>query len=472
MIVNFGRNVKFQPDQFAEPRSEEELLRTLSSCPGRRIRVVGSRHAWSPLIATDDVCVSMKHFNDVALTKNNDGRYMATVGAGCTIRRLLKLLNKHDLTMPSVGLITAQTIAGAISTGTHGSGRHSLSHYIKGVRIAMFDPETGQAVVRTYDRGPELAATRCGLGSIGVLISVQFYCIPQFNVAERVEIVDTVTDAIKLEDKFPIQQFYLVPHLNRFYVSTRREARSWDGVPGWKAVLYRAYWLFGVDIGYHLFILLMGRFYRSRWLIRWFYRKIFPTVILKTPTVVDRSDRILTMKHELFRHFETELFVKERYAEDAVSFVRAAVTAFADRDSLVPESFATRVKDAGMSERLHQLRGSWVHHYPICVRKVLPDDTLISMAAGAEPVYSISFITYDRHRIAFRNFSSFLTQVMADQFEARPHWGKHFDLPPETLRNLYPKFTRFNRLCQRLDPDRRFGNSFLDDIMNEDDDAQ
>ena len=55
---------------------------------------------------------------------------------------------------------------------------------------------------------------------------------------------------------------------------------------------------------------------------------------------------------------------------------------FADRESLVPELFATSVREAGMSERLHRLRGSWVHHYPICVRKVLPDDTLVRELSG------------------------------------------------------------------------------------------
>jgi len=465
MIVNFGRNLNFEPNQFVEPRSEAELLKILSSNPGRRFRVIGSRHAWSPLINTDDVGITLTHFKDVALTKNNDGRFLATVGAGCEIRRLLKLLNKHDLTTPSVGLITSQTIAGAISTGTHGSGRQSLSHYIKSVRLAVIDPATGQAVVKTYDRGPELAAARCGLGCLGVLISVQFYCIPQFAAAECTQVVETLEEVLRLEAKYPIQQFYLIPHLDEIYVSTRREALACDGNAGLKSILYRMYCLLGIDVGYHLFVLLMGWFYRSGWFIRWFYRKVFPRAIWCDTVVVDRSDRILTMAHELFRHFETEIFVKERYLKDAVIFVNATVDSFADRNTLVPESFASSVEEMGMSERLHQLRGSWIHHYPICVRKVLPDDTLISMSAGTEAVYAMSFITYDRDRRDFRNFSSFLVTTMATRFGARPHWGKHFDLSPEILRSLYPKFERFNRIRHNLDPDGRFGNAFLDEIM-------
>ncbi len=468
MISNFGRNIRFEPDRFVEPQSEDDLLKLLSSSPGHRFRVVGSCHSWSPLIETEDTCISLRFLNDVSLTRNNDDRYMVTVGAGCTIRRLLRLLNRHNLTMPTVGAITSQTIAGAVSTGTHGSGRHSLSHYIKAVRLAVIDPDTGKAVIRTYDRGPELAAARCGLGCIGILISVQFFCIPQFNMAECVTVAESIDDVLRQEDKHPLQQFYLIPHLNQLYVSERREARSWDGQPGWKASMYRVYSLLGVDIAFHLLVVILARFYRFRWLIRWFYRSIFPRIILKNHTIVDRSDRMLTMKHDLFRHLETEIFVREEHLRDAMTFVQAAVIAFADRESLVPELFATKLREVGMLERLHRLRGSWVHHYAICVRKVLPDDTLISMSAGTEPSYAFSFITYDRDRRAFGHFTSFLTESMAQLFDARPHWGKDFSLPPETVRGLYPKFQRFVRIRQRLDPDRRFGNEFVNELLVDD----
>ena len=80
---------------------------------------------------------------------------------GCRIKQILQKLNASaDLTMPSIGLITQQTIAGAIATATHGSGRYSLSHYTTEIRVAAYDPETG-ARIYSWNNGPELRAARC-----------------------------------------------------------------------------------------------------------------------------------------------------------------------------------------------------------------------------------------------------------------------------------------------------------------------
>lgn len=75
-----------------------------------------------------------------------DGAVVAvTAGAGCRMKHLLQTLHRRtDATLPSVGLITEQTVAGVISTATHGSGRHSLSHYVEQLRVAAYDPATGR----------------------------------------------------------------------------------------------------------------------------------------------------------------------------------------------------------------------------------------------------------------------------------------------------------------------------------------
>ena len=77
---------------------------------------------------SDDVLLDLQHLNDVK-TAQRDGQVWATIGAGCQMKRVLSELERQaGATTPSIGLITEQAIAGAISTGTHGSGKHSLSH--------------------------------------------------------------------------------------------------------------------------------------------------------------------------------------------------------------------------------------------------------------------------------------------------------------------------------------------------------
>ncbi len=465
MIENFGRNIRFQPKHIAEPKSEQELLQFLAENPRRRFRVVGARHSWSALIPTDDVSVNLRHLDSIRLTTRSNGRVMVSAGAGCTIDHLLRVLDRHGLTLPTVGQIRSQTIGGAIATATHGSGRYSLSHYLKGVRIAVFDPETGKPAVRLIERGPDMAAARCSLGCLGIILEVRFYCVPQFQVTENIIEVDSLEEVLRLEHRCPLQQFYLIPHTGRICVAARRPARDGERTP--RPVLWmRRSWRFvTVGLFMHLMIVLMARIRPGRRIVQAFYRRIFPRLFLRKKDFTDTAYRVLTEPQERFTHYASELYVPESAIRDAVPFVQAAIDAFANRDGPVPALFATKIAEADLTERLHQLRGTWVHHYMICVRKVLPDDSLLSMSAGSEPYYAFSFVTYDRDRWAFRGFSSFLSQAMAAAFGARPHWGMHIDLRPEEIARLYPKFDRFRRIRRRFDRRGQFSNAMIAELM-------
>ena len=109
-------------------------------------------------------------------------------------------------------MITEQTIAGAISTATHGSGRHSMSHYMAEIRAAAYDAQTGQARVFVWNDGPALWAARCALGCMGIILTVKLRCIPQYAVAENVRRHDSLNEVLAQEAEHPLQQFYLVPH--------------------------------------------------------------------------------------------------------------------------------------------------------------------------------------------------------------------------------------------------------------------
>ena len=91
------------------------------------------------------------------------------------------------MTLPTIGTVTRQTIAGAISTATHGSGRSSLSHYVRAVRVAAYDAG-GRPWVYEWRSGPDLRAARCGLGCTGIILSVTIECVPVHDVAERVRV--------------------------------------------------------------------------------------------------------------------------------------------------------------------------------------------------------------------------------------------------------------------------------------------
>ena len=276
IIKNFGRNQVLRPSTAYTPSNEQEILQILNKHRGQRIRAVGRLHSWSEAVLSDDVLLDLRQLNDVQL-ELTDAQLVATVGAGCQIKHLLKELNREGATLHSLGLITAQTIAGAISTGTHGSGRNSMSHYVMGVRLARYDDSSGQAIIEELDAGESLQAARCSLGSLGIILAVKIRCREQYNVQEHFTESRQLSDVLAAEATFPLQQFYLFPWRWSYFIQHRRE----DERPRSRlARLYRLYWMGTIDYGLILQILLMERVVRSRRLIRLAFRSILPAFVI------------------------------------------------------------------------------------------------------------------------------------------------------------------------------------------------
>jgi FAD/FMN-containing dehydrogenase len=462
-IVNFGQNVRFTPRRLYAPRTEPDLLDILNAHKNGQIRVVGSRHSWSQAIVSDDALIDMRHFNKIRIHQQG-GQTWATVGGGVQIKHLLATLNRHGLTTPTVGLITEQTIAGAISTSTHGSGKSSLSHYVRSVRLACFSEDGGSAQIRDVSDGTELRAARCALGCLGVIVDVTIPCIPQYYVRERVAPCDSIEEVLAREKQTPLQQFYLVPHLWRYYVHERAVAH--ENKPSPSAPLYRLHWLVNIDVGLHLLIKLFAAVFKSQRLIRLLYRHVVPAMIFPRWVVTDRSDRMLIMEHELFRHLELELFVPARHVAAAADYVTQVLQVTGGSRAGLSADAEEQLETIGLREALDDLHGTFQHHYVVCFRRVLADDTLISMTSGSEDCwYSLSFITYAHPREPFYHMARFLAKSMTQLFGARLHWGKWFPLGADDVRRSYPALPEFQDVCRRFDPRGVFRNKYVTSVL-------
>ena len=378
------------------------------------------------------------------------------------IKRLLAELNKHGLTTPSVGLITEQTIAGATATATHGSGKSSLSHYIQAMRVAC-KPD-GKATIREISSGEELQAGRCSLGCLGVVVDVSLPVVPQYFVEESFVRCETIDQVLAMEQETPLQLAFLSPHTWTFYNQRRRVAR--ENARSGYAAAYRMYWFLGLDILFHLILKLCVSVLRSRRMTRFFFRQFVPRTLLLGWKVVDRSDRMLVTKHELFRHLEIEVFVPRSQLTAATEFVIEVLKAADDQAYQVSQDLVARFAEHDLGDAFELLRGSFTHHYPICYRRVLPDDTLISMTAGSDQDwYAISFITYTQPRDAFLAPGEFLARSMFHLFGARIHWEKWFPLDSDIVNQQYPKLGRFREICNEFDSNGAFRNEFISRTM-------
>jgi hypothetical protein len=213
-----------------------------------------------------------------------------------------------------------------------------------------------------------------------------------------------------------------------------------------------------MDRAFHWIILLLVRILPDR-CTPFFFRRCLPLLIPQGWRVVDRSDRQLTMQHDLFRHIETEMFVGRSNLAPMLSFTRWLLEWSAGYCDDADSEWHRRAEECGVLHELHLLAGQYRHHYPICVRKVLPDEGLLTMSGGgSEPWYAISFISYasPENRAGFLLFSSLLICLSGRLFDARPHWGKACPLPLPDAHRLYPSLNEFVRLRDEIDPTGAF----------------
>ena len=152
--------------------------------------------------------------------------------------------------------------------------------------------------------------------------------------------------------------------------------------------------LIGLDVLFHLGIL-ASRFAGSEATRRFQARA--HALPFKHVERVDAAEHVLTVNHHYFRHEEMELFVVESRLAEAVEVLRSATEMFAAGATPIPLDVEQRLRACGLYDELLAHRGRYVHHYPLFFRRVMPDDTLVSMTASiTEPSYSISIFTYDR----------------------------------------------------------------------------
>jgi hypothetical protein len=477
LVRNFGGNIRFTPNHVCTPRNEDEVLALLDRHKKSSIRVMGSLHGWSDAAETTDVLVDMRHFDWIATPDTRGG--LVTVGAGCRLERLLEVLRTHaGLTLPTIGTVTKQTVAGAISTATHGSGCPSLSHYVAALRVAAYDRH-GHPAVHDYWDGDDLRAARCGVGCTGIILSVTFKCRPLYYVSESVTIRDSIESIISAKDEYPLQEFALVPYYWKCVAYRRREGHPPSGVHSkCLTLLYRVYktavvdWLFHVTLKIGLYGRLLGGQFQLTALTFLFRSTPFLVWPAKVLTgahgVMDRSDLALTRKHDYFRHVEMEVFVRAQDVASAAEVLQAITAVSAGESADVPQSVRALLANVDLLDPLNAQRGRYAHHYPLYFRRVLPDDTLISMTSGGAEYYAIGVFCYldPRHRRRYFEYARFVATALIALFGARLHWGKYLPMFPEAsvtskqLEPLYPGLQDFRRCCADVDPNGAFRNDF------------
>jgi L-gulono-1,4-lactone dehydrogenase len=424
---NWAGDQRCSPARTRAPGSVEELARDVaeSAAGGLHVRVAGSGHSFSDIVLTDGTMIDLSRLDRVLEADRASG--LVKVQAGITIHQLSAELDRRGLAMENLGDIDVQSIAGAISTATHGTGARlrNIPSQVAELTLVLAD---GSTLVCSEDRDPEVfRAARVGLGSLGVVAEVTLRCVPSFTLrgvdapAPLADVLASFEERALANDHF---EFFVFPHAD--VALTRTNNRTGEPArPRSRASAYAN----DILLTNHAFgaVCRAGRRFPSR--IPQLNRLV--TKLAGSSTRVERSASIFASPR-LVRFTEMEYSVPRERTAEAVAEILA----------MIP-------------------REGFEVPFPIEVRTVAHDDALISTAQGRDS----GFVAV--HMFEGMEWEPYFRAVEAlmDRFDGRPHWGKRHFQTAETLRGRYPEWDAFQGVRARLDPDGVFANDWTDRVL-------
>lgn len=425
---NWSGTVAVVPAEVVAPRDTAEVAALVrrAAATGRRVTAVGSGHSFTPVAEARDIQLRLDRLTGIVAVEPG-GR--VRVRAGTRLRELSALLAAHGLALENLGDIDVQTLAGALATGTHGTGARfgGLATQVVGLELVRGDGK----VVRLGDGdGPPVEAAVVGLGALGVVTEATLRCVPAFTLhaVEDVAPLDTVLESlderVAAYDHF---ELYWFPHTERCLTkaNTRREgARPQRPLPAWRRVLEDEV----LTNAAYAVVNEAGRM-RPAWVPG---LNRLATRVLSRREYDDVSPRVFATSRRV-RFVECEYAVPRAAVTDVLTELRAWV------DSR---------PDAAVQ-------------FPVEVRFAAADDVWLSTANGRETAY---VAVHQYHRSPARQyFHAF--EAIALAHDGRPHWGKLHGLDAEVLARRYPRMDEWRALRDELDPARVFANRYRTRVL-------
>ena len=425
--TNWAGEQHCAPVQYGEPASEAELVAAVRRArdAGQPFRAVGSGHSFTDAACTDGHMVSLRRMNRVLSADTETG--LAEVEAGIRLRELGPALAERGLAMENLGDVDAQALAGALVTGTHGTGARfgNLATQVAALRVVTAD---GDVVSCSADEDADLfRAARVGFGAVGVLSTVTLRCRPAHTLRRideprpLAEVLDDIDTIATTPERFELFAFpYSTVCLTRITEQTDEPPSP----PSRARELIEDVLLENAALG------LACRTGRR-----------FPGLV---PRINRVFDRLITGSVRVDRSHR--IYANPRYVH------------FTEMEYAIPRGHGADAVRAVM-ELVERRRLPIV--FPIEMRFVAGDDALLSPAHGRDTCYVAV------HQYRGMEFESYFRAVEAimDGFGGRPHWGKRHYQSAETLRPRYPEWDRFAAVRDRVDPDRLFRNDYTRRVL-------
>ena len=423
---NWAGNQKASPVSIDAPRSVAELAALVASASeqGQKVKAVGSGHSFTSAAATNGRMIRLENLNGILHVDR--ATCQVTVGAGTRLSDLNTLLDAEGLALANLGDIAYQTVAGAISTSTHGTGKALTGLAGQVVAMKLVNGH-GEIIECSQSVNPHIFdVARVSVGALGVITEYILQAVPSFRLRALEqpmrldEVLENAHDLASTNDHF---EFFWIPHTK--WALTKRNNRTEDElqplprVKGWIEKTFMENYAFGA----------VCRIGRAR-----------PSLIPRLATALPSSGS-REYVDQSFKIFASPRIVRFYEMEHALP-VEALVPALKEIRAMVD-------------------RKGYLLNFPVEVRFTKGDDVPLSTAYGRDSAY-IAVHVYKGMECQpfFRDVEDILRA-----YDARPHWGKMHYREADELSKLYPRWNEFIALRDQLDPQRTFSNAYSDTVF-------
>lgn len=432
--TNWAATASAVPQEWARPRDAGEAAALLHAAAeqGRRVKALGAGHSFSAIAQPTDIAVDTSAL--AGLRRYDPATGLLTVGAGTPLHVLNTALAGIGRALPNLGDIDRQTIAGAVATGTHGTGAdlHGIASAVVGVQLAT----AGGEVLDLAPGDPLFDAARINLGALGIVTHLVLETVPAFRL-RAVEGSEPLDALLESPEAFATSadhaEFFWFPHTD--VASTKRNhragAESGRPLPAWQALLEDEV----LSNGAFAAINRVGR---------------------NVPTLVPALNRLSA---GALNRLSAGALGRRTYADASYK-----VFCSPRRVRFVEAEFALPMDSLG--DVLGSLR-AWFSRtrapiqFPLEVRFLAADDVWLSGAQGR----ASAIVSVHQYRASpLAGYFDHVERVVAEH-GGRPHWGKMHHLGLAELERVHSHLTAFRAVRDRLDPQRVLTNPYLARVL-------
>jgi FAD-linked oxidoreductase len=426
---NWSGSVQGTPRQIALPGSLNELVQRMSTFArdGRRVRVVGAGHSFTPLAQTDDVLMSLDNLQGIESIDSERG--VATVLGGTNLKLLGDTLFARGLAQENLGDINVQSIAGAISTGTHGTGVNfgSLATQLEGLTLVT---ASGDILECSPEKNPDIfKAAQVSLGTLGVIAKMKLRVVPAKRLhyqGHRKKLVDCLTNLEQYKRENTHFEFFWLPYTEWVQAKFLNETSD----PPSKNTLWGNF----------------NKIVLENW-VYWLLCASSRAIPRLSKSVCRISASSIANVEEI--NYSHRLFSTPRMVR------------FQEMEYNIPAEHTGAVFNE-IQECIE--RHQFAVNFPLECRFVHSDDIWLSPAYQRESAY---IAVHMFKGMPYQAYFHHIEEIFK-RYQGRPHWAKMHTRSAGELAALYPCWQDFRRIRAELDPQGMFLNSYLRELFDAD----